>query len=97
MSEPQDYDQLLAEVGESFRAVRERQGWTVEEFAAIAGLEISVITEIEAGEFALDKETLGLMLHTVGTATSRPGVQVRRSATLGGIDGTEEAKTQKTQ
>jgi transcriptional regulator with XRE-family HTH domain len=67
VSDTDDYGQLLAEVGDSLRIVRERDGWSVSEMAVTAGLEESEVRAIEAGEGGLDNtETLGQLLSAIG-------------------------------
>jgi hypothetical protein len=72
VSDSQEFEQLLAEVGRSFRTVREKHGWTIAEVVEVSGLEEKVVVGIEAGELDVGDTTLLRMLETYGLAALNP-------------------------
>jgi hypothetical protein len=72
MSASQEFEELLAEVGRSFRTVRERHGWTIAEVVEVSGLEEKVVVGIETGELDVGDTTLLRMLETYGFAALDP-------------------------
>jgi len=58
---------LLAEVvSKRVRSLRERRGWSLSELARRAGIGVSTLSEIEAGQSAPRLDTLGALAHALG-------------------------------
>lgn len=72
MSDSQEFEELLAEVGQSFRTLRERHGWTVAEVVEVSGLEETVVVGIEDGRLDAGDTTLLRLLETYGFAALNP-------------------------
>jgi Zn-dependent peptidase ImmA (M78 family)/transcriptional regulator with XRE-family HTH domain len=66
MSETVKTPSLAEVVSKRVRSLRERKGWSLSELARRAGIGVSTLSEIEAGQSAPRLDTLGALAHALG-------------------------------
>jgi len=66
MNETVKTPSLAEVVSKRVRSLRERRGWSLSELARRAGIGVSTLSEIEAGQSAPRLDTLGALAHALG-------------------------------
>lgn len=53
-------------IGRRLAAVREGQGWTQEQLAAMADMRVQTVQKIESGQFRVDVDVLAVLCDVLG-------------------------------
>ena len=55
-------------IGRRLAAVREGQGWSQEQLAAMADVKVQTVQKIESGQFRVDVDVLGSLCDVLGVS-----------------------------